>query len=250
METNHVRFAVDPRTATIFLLTCIVLAFSGKSIPFLAIVSLGLLFLAVVQGQPLDLFAKATLLMVLVLIQLIIIQLIFCREGNLVGQWGVLRIYDQAIPFAVIGFLRGLIMVFAGLHFYFSTTPGGLNLMLLKTGLPYRYAMLAGLSLRFLPVMASEFLSIMASQRARGVALYTVREKIKGVFPIALPLLYRSLRRATDTALAMEMRGFGKGKERTFLDELHMKGWEKGAIALMAVAMVAAVLLRFLPLGS
>ena len=36
-----------------------------------------------------------------------------------------------------------------------------------------------------------------------------------------LPFLYRAIRRTSEIALSMELRGFGRSKERTFMKDLH-----------------------------
>lgn len=47
-------------------------------------------------------------------------------------------------------------------------------------------------------------------------------QKIAALLPVTMPFLFRSFRRAGETALAMELRGFGRYRERTFLDELRI----------------------------
>ena len=74
---------------------------------------------------------------------------------------------------------------------------------------------------------------IYESQAARGLPMYGTLQKIKGLIPVTMPFLFRSFRRASETALAMELRGFGRQKERTFLKDLRFSRHELAAILLM-----------------
>jgi len=69
----------------------------------------------------------------------------------------------------------------------------------------------------------------------------SVWDNIKAIIPTFLPFLYRAVRRATETALAMELRGYGRSKNRTFASNLEIKKYD---IALI-IAMLMVIIIRF-----
>ena len=75
------------------------------------------------------------------------------------------------------------------------------------------------LALRYIPDIQRDYQSISQAQQARGVEL-DKREKLlarlKNSVNILLPLILSSLARIDTISNAMELRGFGKNKKRTW----------------------------------
>ncbi|MGI6679599.1 MAG: energy-coupling factor transporter transmembrane component T family protein [Dehalobacterium sp.] len=189
-------------------------------------------------------------IMLLLGVQMLILQLLFCREGVLIYQWGIIKIYSEAIPRTVMGMLRTTVIVFASMQFLTSASPLEFTLMLMKFKIPYRVAMLVGLGVRFLPLMKEEYLSIIESQSARGLKTETVGDKIKAIIPTFLPFLYRAVRRSTEIALAMELRGYGRSKTRTFASKIELKTYDKVLIGIIFFIMIISSLYKLAPLTS
>lgn len=191
---------------------------------------------------------KVMILIILLLgLQILIVQLLFCREGVLLYQWGILKIYSEALPLAITGILKATLIVFASMQFLTSASPQDFTLMLIKFKIPYRYAMLVGLSVRFLPLMKAEYISIVDSQRTRGLKMESVWDNLKGVIPTFLPFLYCAVRRSTETALAMELRGYGRSKTRTFTSTLTIKYYDIALISAMFLVIILSLASRILP---
>jgi len=214
---------LDPRTKLSWLILIVILAVFNSNYGVLALLPVAVLLSSLAAGIPLRTFYHPFLVLGLAALQLLVIQLLFCREGYPILALGPLEIYSGAVPLALTAVLRLGAIVLAGMQFLHWTSPSDLVLFLVKVGVPYRFAMLAGLAMRFLPLMEHELASILESQSARGL-------------PVTMPFLFRSFRRAGETALAMELRGFGRYRERTFLDELRISRGETFAILLMAAA--------------
>ena len=111
--------------------------------------------------------------------------------------------------------------------------------------LPARFTLAALASLRLFGLMAAEWRSLSLARRARGIGdagpIGTVRTAVGQVFA----LLVLAIRRATVLATAMEARGFGAGRERSWAREsrLHVRDalLVLGAAVLTAVAITAGV---------
>ena len=76
------------------------------------------------------------------------------------------------------------------------------------------------IALRYIPDIQRDYHSISQAQQARGVELgkksSTFLARLKNSVNILLPLILTSLNRIDTISNAMELRGFGKDKKRTW----------------------------------
>lgn len=239
---------LDPRTklAWYFLMIYFSLS-SGTAVQLGLVLLVGIMVSLILTGS-LKQYKVMILILVLLGLQILMVQLIFCREGVLIYQWGILKIYSEALPLAITGILKASIIVFASMQFFTSASPQDFTLMLIKFKIPYRFAMLVGLGVRFLPLMKAEYLAIVESQRTRGLRMESVWDKLKGIFPTFMPFLYRAIRRSTETALAMELKGYGRSKTRTFTSNLVIKHYDIALISTILLVIIVSVASRILPL--
>lgn len=230
--------SVDPRTKLAWLTLVLFLAFTTKTWQSLAVLPFVIVILSTLAGFPLRSFYHPFLVLLVVTVQLLIVQLIFCREGYVLYVLGPLRIYSQALPLATEASLRLWAAALGSMQFLQWTPPGDLTILLVKAKVPYRIAMLVGLAMRLLPMMERELTGIFEVQSARGLPTESARHKLKNILPITLPFLFRSFRRANETALAMELRGFGRLPHRTFLHDLHLRAWEVILILVISAVII------------
>jgi len=83
---------------------------------------------------------------------------------------------------------------------------------------PYPYAFSFSLAFRFVPTIANEAQNIMDAQQSRGYEMKTsgLINQIKNLFPLLVPLIICSIKRAFNVAEALESRAFGSVNERTY----------------------------------
>jgi len=239
---------LDPRTKLVWYALMIYFSLSFKTALQLSLVLLVCIMASLILTRSIKQYKVMIMVMLLLGLQILIVQLIFCREGVPIYQWGVLKIYSEALPLAITGILKATLIFFASMQFFTSASPQEFTLMLIKFKIPYRYAMLVGLGVRFLPLMKAEYISIIESQRTRGLKMETARDNLKAIIPTFLPFLYRAVRRSTETALAMELRGYGRSKTRTFSSNLAIKNYDLALIAAMLLVICVSLVSRILPL--
>ncbi|MHB8075389.1 energy-coupling factor transporter transmembrane component T family protein [Desulfosporosinus fructosivorans] len=239
---------LDPRTKLAWYALMIYLSLSVGTAVQLCLALLVCIMASLILTGSLKQYKVMIIIILLLGLQILIIQLLFCREGVLLYQWGILKIYSEAVPLAITGILKGSLIVFASMQFFTSASPQDFTLMLVKFNIPYRYAMLVGLSARFLPLMKAEYISIVDSQRTRGLKMENVWDNLKGVIPTFMPFLYRAVRRSTETALAMELRGYGRSKTRTFSSDLTIKHYDIALILAILLVIIISLASRILPL--
>ena len=123
-----------------------------------------------------------------------------------------------SLSFAIAMILRISIMISAFSIFFLTVDPNDLALSLISMKLPYEFAFSFSLAFRFVPTIAIEAQNILDAQQSRG---YEMQKKglinqIKNLFPLLIPLIICSIKRAFNVAEALESRGFGSRKERSY----------------------------------
>jgi len=177
---------------------------------------------------------------------IIFIQLFLHPGPHPLLQVGGVRLYREGLPIGLEVALRIYCIVLASLLTFIWMDPTSLTLMLLKTGLNYRYAMLVSLSLRTFPLLERELGKIYDSQQARGMELRGTLRKLIRLLAVMMPFVLRALRRANEIAVAMELRGFGYRRERTWQRTIALGSWDRIVLLALAGAAIAYAGLRLI----
>lgn len=182
-----------------------------------------------------------------------IIQLLFTREGAVLFEFGWFKIYEEGLRLAIIVSLRFFYLVSITTLVTLTTSPIELTdaiELLLKpfkvVRVPtHEIALMLSISLRFLPTLAEETEKIMKAQQARGVDLSAgpIKERLRAIIPLLIPLFISAFKRAEDLATAMEARGYRGGEGRTRLRE---SKWTRRDTGLMLLLVVLGLLLVYL----
>jgi energy-coupling factor transport system permease protein len=205
----------DPGFKFILCLMTIVVGLVSKNIYLNPLLLLTIIFMEFVTSKSLKAFKPISILILIVTTQVLVINFIFGRSGQLLFSFGLLQIYSGFLVTTLQGSLKISIISFSAFQFAIHTESTEMAQTLIKWRVPYRYAMLIPMIDRFFPVMVNEYRSICNSQSARGVACDTVFEKIKNLPASILPLIYRALRISGDAALSAELRGYGRYETRS-----------------------------------
>ncbi len=154
--------------------------------------------------------------------------------GITLGQQG----FDRGLEF----FLRITIMVLASFIFIWTTDIRDLMTGFVRIGMPYRFAFAIFLALRFLPIVQQEVDAVKAAHAIRGRALRSpIRHRFRLWQRYMFTVIVNGLRKAENTALAIESRGFGAYPDRTYTKEFHWT-WLGGLLLLVFVAFAAGLL--------
>ncbi|MFX1311101.1 MAG: energy-coupling factor transporter transmembrane component T family protein [Promethearchaeota archaeon] len=123
-----------------------------------------------------------------------------------------------SLSFAIVAILRICIMVSAFSIFFLTVDPNNLALSLISMKIRYEFAFAFSLAFRFVPTIALEAQNIIDAQQCRGYEMQKkgIIKQIKNLFPLLIPLIICSIKRAFNIAEALESRAFGSKKERTY----------------------------------
>ncbi len=134
-----------------------------------------------------------------------------------------------SLNFAIAMVLRIIIMISAFSIFFLSVDPNDLALSLISMKIPYEYGFSFSLAFRFVPTIAQEAQNIIDAQKSRGYEMEQkgIISQIKNLFPLLVPLIICSIRRAFNVAEALESRAFGSQKTRTYYTSIRytLKDW-------------------------
>ena len=139
---------------------------------------------------------------------------------------------------------------------YFATLPGVLLFItttrppdfassLNRIGVPYRVAYGVSIALRYIPDLQREFATIRLAHQARGLEMSgkaKLGTRIRNLLGAVTPLILGALERIESVASAMELRGFGRGRRRTWYGSKPLR-------AVDWLVIFAAVLIALIPIA-
>ena len=106
-----------------------------------------------------------------------------------------------------------------GMLFLLTTNPSEFAASLNSIGVSYKATYALALTLRYFPDMIRDYNDIALAQQSRGLDL-SKKEKlgtrVKNIMNICVPLIFSTMDRIELISNAMDLRGFGKMKKRTW----------------------------------
>ena len=144
--------------------------------------------------------------------------------------------------------IKYMTVVPAVFMFIVTTDPSEFAASLNKVGISYYAAYSIAIALRYIPDVQDDYTKIKNAQAARGIemsgkaGLFT---KIKNTAPILFPLIFSSMNRIDVVSSAMELRGFGKHRKRTWYSFRPFKTADRVVIALTILFCAAALAVTF-----
>ncbi len=133
--------------------------------------------------------------------------------------------------------------------FVCTTNPSEFAASLNRIGVSYRISYAVALALRYIPDIQREYRDISRAQQARGVEMSkkaTLIKRLKAASAILIPLVLSSLERIEVVSNAMELRRFGKAKQRTWYAGRDFTKWDYLTIAFSVLLMAVSMFLTFL----
>ncbi|MEK5440273.1 MULTISPECIES: energy-coupling factor transporter transmembrane component T family protein [unclassified Fredinandcohnia] len=245
---------MDPRAKLLLIFFYVFIVFLANSVltyVLLGIYTLGIVLLTKVQLRYILSGLKPILWVILFTF---ILHIFLTKEGDLLVDFGWLQIYEGGVTQGIFISLRLLYLIIMTTILTLTSTPieitDGMESLLApfkKIGLPtHELALMMSISLRFIPTLMQETEKIMKAQAARGVEFTSgpIKDRMKAVVPLLIPLFISSFKRAEELAIAMEARGYRGGEGRTKLRVLQWRGLDTLMLVLLFAMAVVLFLLR------
>jgi energy-coupling factor transport system permease protein len=203
---------------------------------------------ALIAGILGRLLRTALLLTLPIAVSVLLVNLLFYPAGReILFQLGPIRATAEGLDFALetlarIGAISGAITLF-----YLTTPPSELVLDLERRGVSPRVAFVALASVQTVPALVERAATITAAQRARGLDTEgSLWRRLRGVLPLAGPVLLGSITEVEERTMALEARGFTRPGRRTLLWWPVDSGRQRLARWLLVLAIPALVVARTL----
>ena len=132
--------------------------------------------------------------------------------------------------------------------FITSTNPSEFASALNRLHLPYTVCYSVAIALRYIPDVQTDFNRIKNAQEARGIEMSSkanVFSRLKNMSAILFPLIFTSMERIDSVSTAMELRGFGKYKKRTWYSAKKLRAGDFIIICLTVLFCAAALVFTF-----
>ena len=135
-------------------------------------------------------------------------------------------------------FLKYLSVIPLGMIFFLTTNPSEFASSLNHIKVTYKVCTSLSLTLRYFPDVQRDYHTISLAQQARGLEMSSkakLMNRIKNIVTILTPLIFTTMDRIELITNAMELRGFGKGKKRSWYSfkPLQTKDWISMFICLL-----------------
>jgi len=132
-----------------------------------------------------------------------------------------------------------------GIIFLLTTNPSEFASALCGVGVHYKAAYAVSLTLRYFPDIQREYRNISLSQQARGLDLSRkakFSQRVKNSLLIIIPLVFSTLDRIELISNAMDLRGFGKHKTRTWYSKKKLTKADIAAIVISILIFTGTIL--------
>ena len=132
-----------------------------------------------------------------------------------------------------------------GIIFLFTTNPSEFASALHGVGIHYKAAYAVALTLRYFPDIQRSYNDISMAQQARGLDMSRkakLGRRFKNALLIIIPLILSTMDRIEGISNAMDLRGFGKKKTRTWYSRSAFNRLDWAAVVFSAAVFAASVM--------
>lgn len=251
---NSVIHRIDPRVKILLLIVYLVIIFLADNFISLGFLLLSIVITVLLSRVPLKTVLKSIKAIIFIVIFTSLINVFFNTSGNVLVEFGFIKITDKGIANTVFVAIRVFMFVVISSLLTYTTTPTNLTDAIEKLLSPLKLiridvhsiAMMMTIALRFIPTLIEEVGKITNAQKARGADLESggIGRRIKAIIPILIPLFISSFRSASDLAFAMECRCYMGGIGRTRMRQLKMGITDIWATAFMIVIIAGLIVLN------
>ena len=169
---------------------------------------------------------------------------IYGTRHNIAKLYGGLFLTQEQLFYTLTKMVKYASVVPLGMIFLLTTNPSEFASSLNRVGVPYKASYAVALTLRYFPDIQRDYRDISLAQQARGLDLsrkvkFVVR--VKNSLLIIIPLIFSSLDRIELISNAMDLRGFGKGRTRTWFSAKKFNTQDWIAITISALIFFGSI---------
>ncbi|QGQ44023.1 energy-coupling factor transporter transmembrane component T family protein [Metabacillus sediminilitoris] len=245
---------MDSRSKLIMIFLFVFIVFLANNALTYVLLGLFTITIVLLTKLPVNFLIKGLKPVLWIILFTFILHLLVTKEGEILLDLGFFQIYEEGLRQGIYISLRFLFLILMTTILTLTTTPieitDGMESLLApfkKLGLPvHELALMMSISLRFIPTLMEETDKILKAQMARGVdfASGPIKNRIKAIVPLLVPLFISAFKRADELATAMEARGYQGGEGRTKLRQLNWKFLDTAVLVLLIILGLLLIYLR------
>lgn len=173
---------------------------------------------------------------------------IYGTETPIVHFFGPYTLTLEQLFYEFNVMIKYLTVIPAVFMFIVTTNPSEFAASMNRVGISYKIGYSMSIALRYIPDVQDDYTKIKHAQEARGIEMSKkakLMERIKNMAAIIFPLVFSSMDRIDVVSNAMELRGFGKHRKRTWYMGRPLKKNDYLTITFTVVFTVAALVITF-----
>ena len=250
IDNNSVIHRADALSKTLWVLVVVIATFQFQNSVSRGLMLVALLFTAIIVARvPLRAIWKVSPLIFGVALLLGIFHYAVTKGTTPLFSIGPFVVMKEPLEEGLTFFFRLAIMVMASFMLIWTTDIRDLMTGLVRLGMPYRFAFAIFMALRFLPLIQQEVDAVRSAHAIRGRA---AKSQLSHRFRLwqryLFTVIVNGLRKAENTAMAIESRGFGAYPDRTFVKDFHWTASGIILVVIFALFSTALILLEHYPL--
>lgn len=238
---------LDPRSKMGLLASLFAVAFVFDS-PVYAAGVLGLVFIVVTMAKAWENVRKALPLLAIIAVVTIILFAV-TSPGTTTLWWAVTT---EGLLYGITVALRLVALIVSGLIFLSITSNEEVAIGLVKVGLPYRFSFSISTALRLVPTIIGTAVTIVQAQRSRGhdIDSGNIFARLRKFAPIIIPVFVSTIRSTQVFAMALESKGFGAERQRTYLQNPRFTYQDLLTWIALTLILVACITARMMGYGA
>lgn len=215
---------------------------------FLAIIFGCTILFSFIIGVDLFMIAKKLKRLLSIMVVIALMESIFNGSGDSIIKIGAMDILTTGGLLKGTNTLLRMGIVIASAGIFTLTTSRRMIQGLIQLKVPYEFAFMTFIALRFLPVFTEEFKDTITAISLRGVNLKKIpfKQRLKIYIYILTPVMYSAVDKAQKLSYAMELRAFRIYKKRTSRFTLTLKPGDYVYIVLMPVITTCVMVYNYL----
>ena len=251
---NSLIHRLDPRTKIIIIFFYVIIVFFANNVMSYSLLTLFVIVSIITTFIPIRFIIKGLTPVWFLIIFTFLLHLFLTKEGPVLFEILSVKFHLGGVIQGLVISLRFCLLILMTSLLTLTTTPieitdaieSLLNPMKRIKFPVHELALMMSISLRFIPTLMQETDKISKAQASRGVDFRTgpVKERIKAIIPLLVPLFVSAFKRAEELAMAMEARGYQGGEGRTKLRELSYKKRDIWMFVLFVCIIVVLFIVR------
>lgn len=236
---------MHPYTKLMYVISAIAIPLIGGKL-WLFPMLIGLSIVLLISGK---IFRKAIPLIgfsVTLIIVIFIVQGLFYHENaTLLASIGSIKVYKEGALYATKISCNILNMLFAFAIFVLTTSIPEFVDEVEKNGFSPKFGYIITSVFQILPQMMTTKDTILDAQKSRGMETEgKLSVRIKAFIPLIAPVVTSSLINTRERAIALEVRGFGRKNQKTFMYDHPKSVADKVSYLVMILGIVFSIVCR------